>query len=86
MNESLWQLPACELAAALPGRQPDADWRWLQACLTRMDAVNPRLNAIIARRDERALAPRQSVRRNATRAARRSSRSTAFRSPSRTAC
>lgn len=54
MNTPLWQLAACELQR----RYRDASLSPLtvaQACLARLDAVNPRLNAVVARRDERFL-------------------------------
>ena len=54
MTTPLWQLSACELQR----RYRDASLTPLavaQACLARLDAVNPRLNAVIARRDERFL-------------------------------
>ena len=54
MSESLWQLPACELQRRYRNGSltPLAVAR---ACLARLEAVNPRLNAVIARRDERFL-------------------------------
>ena len=52
MSDALWQLSACRTAASLPRRQPDAAGRGAGACLARMDAVNPRLNAVVARRDD----------------------------------
>lgn len=54
MPISLWQLSACELQR----RFRDGSLTPLavaQACLARLDAVNPRLNAVVARRDERFL-------------------------------
>lgn len=54
MNTPLWQLSACELQR----RYRDASLSPLavaQACLARLDAVNPGLNAVVARRDERFL-------------------------------
>lgn len=54
MSESLWQLPACELQR----RYRNGSLTPLavaQDCLARLEAVNPRLNAVIARRDERFL-------------------------------
>jgi aspartyl-tRNA(Asn)/glutamyl-tRNA(Gln) amidotransferase subunit A len=54
MTTPLWQLPACELQR----RYQDGTLTPLavaQACLARLDAVNPRLNAVVARRDERFL-------------------------------
>ena len=52
MNDAseLWRLPAVELARRYRDgtlSPPDA----LDACLARLDAVNPRLNAVIAQRD-----------------------------------
>jgi aspartyl-tRNA(Asn)/glutamyl-tRNA(Gln) amidotransferase subunit A len=55
MNERLWQLPACELQR----RYRDGSLTPLavaQGCLARLEAVNPRLNAVIARRDAAFLA------------------------------
>jgi aspartyl-tRNA(Asn)/glutamyl-tRNA(Gln) amidotransferase subunit A len=55
MNDDLWRLPASELQR----RYRDASLTPLavtQAVLARMDAVNPRLNAVVARRDEAVLA------------------------------
>ena len=54
MTTPLWQLSACELQR----RYQDGALTPLavaQACLARLDAVNPRLNAVVARRDERFL-------------------------------
>jgi aspartyl-tRNA(Asn)/glutamyl-tRNA(Gln) amidotransferase subunit A len=54
MNTPLWQLSACTLQR----RYRDGDLTPLavaQECLARLDAVNPRLNAVVARRDERFL-------------------------------
>lgn len=54
MITPLWQLSACELQR----RYEDGSLTPLavaQACLARLDAVNPRLNAVVARRDERFL-------------------------------
>jgi aspartyl-tRNA(Asn)/glutamyl-tRNA(Gln) amidotransferase subunit A len=54
MSPPLWQLPACELQR----RYRDGSLTPLaaaQACLARLEAVNPRLNAVVARRDERFL-------------------------------
>jgi len=50
MSEPLWQLSACELQRryANGSLTPSSV---AQACLQRIDAVNPRLNAIVARRD-----------------------------------
>ena len=51
----LWQLQACELQR----RYRDGSLTPLavaEACLERLEAVNPRLNAVVARRDERFLA------------------------------
>jgi aspartyl-tRNA(Asn)/glutamyl-tRNA(Gln) amidotransferase subunit A len=50
-----WQLPACELQR----RYRDGSLTPLQvvqACLARLDAVNPKLNAVVLRRDEPVLA------------------------------
>lgn len=54
MTTPLWQLSACTLQR----RYRDGDLTPLavaQACLARLDAVNPRLNAVVARRDARFL-------------------------------
>lgn len=55
MNQALWQTPACELQR----RFRDGSLTPLavaQDCLQRLEAVNPRLNAVIARRDKQFLA------------------------------
>jgi aspartyl-tRNA(Asn)/glutamyl-tRNA(Gln) amidotransferase subunit A len=55
MGDDLWRLPAGELQR----RYRDASLTPLavtQAVLARMDAVNPRLNAVVARRDDAVLA------------------------------
>jgi aspartyl-tRNA(Asn)/glutamyl-tRNA(Gln) amidotransferase subunit A len=55
MNDVLWKLSACELQH----RYRDHTLTPLavtQAVLARMDAVNPRLNAVVARRDDAVLA------------------------------
>ena len=55
MDDALWQLSACELQR----RYRDGSLTPLtvtQAVLARMDAVNPRLHAMVARRDEAVLA------------------------------
>ena len=55
VSQPLWKLPACELQR----RYRDGSLTPLAAalaCLERLEAVNPRLNAVIARRDERFLA------------------------------
>ncbi len=55
INPALWQVPACELQR----RFRDGNLTPLQvtqACLARLDAVNPRLNAVVLRRDEQVLA------------------------------
>ncbi|NML48544.1 amidase [Ramlibacter sp. G-1-2-2] len=55
MTEELWRLPASTLAARYrAGTLSPVELA--QACLARIDAVNPRLNAIIARRDAALLA------------------------------
>lgn len=55
MSASLWQLSACELQRRYAnGSLTPASVA--QACLQRIDAVNPRLNAIVARQDARFLA------------------------------
>ena len=53
-DENLWQLSATELQRRYRERSltPVAV---VQAVLARMDAVNPRLNAVIARRDDAVL-------------------------------
>lgn len=65
MSEALWQLPACELQR----RYREGSLSPLavaQAVLARMDAVNPRLNAVVARRDDAVLAEAEaSARRHA---------------------
>lgn len=60
MKTPLWQVSACELRQ----RYRDGSLSPLavvQACLARMDAVNPRLNAVVARRDERVLEEAQAA-------------------------
>jgi aspartyl-tRNA(Asn)/glutamyl-tRNA(Gln) amidotransferase subunit A len=55
MDDALWQISACELQR----RYRDASLTPLavtRAVLARMDAVNPRLHAVVARRDEAVLA------------------------------
>ena len=55
MDDALWQMSACELQR----RYRDASLTPLavtRAVLARMDAVNPRLHAVVARRDEAVLA------------------------------
>jgi aspartyl-tRNA(Asn)/glutamyl-tRNA(Gln) amidotransferase subunit A len=55
MAQALWQLQACDLQR----RYRDGSLTPLavaQACLQRLDAVNPRLNAVVTRRDEQVLA------------------------------
>ena len=55
MDDALWQMSACELQR----RYRDASLTPLtvtQTVLARMDAVNPRLQAVVARRDEAVLA------------------------------
>lgn len=54
MPETLWQLPATELVRRYLERTL-SPVDVLQACLARLDAVNPRLNAVILRRDAEAL-------------------------------
>lgn len=51
----LWQLQATELAAGIRNRQISAVHA-VQSCLDRIDAVNPRLNALLDVRPEEALA------------------------------
>lgn len=55
MDEALWRLPATELAARYRARtlSPVAV---VQAVHARIDAVNPRLRALVARRDDAVLA------------------------------
>ena len=58
MSEPLWQLSACELQR----RYREGSLTPLavvQAVLARMDAVNPRLRAVVARRDDAVLAEAQ---------------------------
>lgn len=50
----LWQLPATELQRRFRERSL-TPLAVTQACLARLDAVNPQLNAVVARRDERVL-------------------------------
>jgi aspartyl-tRNA(Asn)/glutamyl-tRNA(Gln) amidotransferase subunit A len=54
-SELLWQLPATELQRRYRARSL-SPLAVTQACLARLDAVNPKLNAVVARRDERVLA------------------------------
>lgn len=65
MSENLWQLPASELQRRYRegSLSPVAV---TQAVLARMDAVNPRINAVVARRDDTVLAEAEaSARRHA---------------------
>lgn len=65
MSENLWQLPACELQRRYRegSLSPVAV---AEAVLARMDAVNPRISAVVARRDAAVLAEAQaSARRHA---------------------
>lgn len=55
MTEALWRLPATALQAAYRTGQL-SPLALAQACLERLDAVNPQLNAVIARRDAALLA------------------------------
>jgi aspartyl-tRNA(Asn)/glutamyl-tRNA(Gln) amidotransferase subunit A len=55
IKELLWQLPATELRLRYRERSL-SPLAVTQACLERLDAVNPKLNAVVARRDERVLA------------------------------
>ncbi|HEY6087657.1 MAG TPA: amidase [Burkholderiaceae bacterium] len=58
--QPLWQLPATQLVAGFrDGSLTPVDV--LQAVLARMDAVNPRLNAVVARHDEAVLAQAQAA-------------------------
>ena len=51
MKGYLWQLPACELGRRF--REGSlSPLAVAHSCLQRLDAVNPRLNAVVARRDE----------------------------------
>lgn len=51
----LWQLPACTLQQAYRERRL-TPLDVVQACLARLEAVNPRINAVVARRDAAVLA------------------------------
>ncbi|HSC01336.1 MAG TPA: amidase family protein, partial [Burkholderiaceae bacterium] len=55
MNDVLWQLSACELHRRYRDRSL-TPLAVTQSVLARMDAVNPRLNAVVARRDDAVLA------------------------------
>ena len=58
MNEELWRLPAEQMQK----RYRELSLTPLevaQACLARLEAVNPRINAVIARRDSEFLAEAQ---------------------------
>ena len=55
MDDALWQLSACELQRRYRDRSL-TPLAVTQAVLARMDAVNPRLQAVVARRDEAVLA------------------------------
>jgi aspartyl-tRNA(Asn)/glutamyl-tRNA(Gln) amidotransferase subunit A len=55
MSERLWQLSACDLRRCFHEGSL-TPLVVAQACLERLDAVNPRLNAVVARRDELFLA------------------------------
>lgn len=50
MSEDLWRLPAIELQRHYRAREL-SPLDVAQACLARLEAVNPRINAVIARRD-----------------------------------
>jgi aspartyl-tRNA(Asn)/glutamyl-tRNA(Gln) amidotransferase subunit A len=54
MSEPLWQLSACELQRRYANGSLTPSIV-AQGCMQRIDAVNPRLNAIVARRDNRVL-------------------------------
>lgn len=55
MDETLWKVSACELQRRYRERSL-TPLAVTQAVLARMDAVNPRLNAVVARRDDAVLA------------------------------
>jgi aspartyl-tRNA(Asn)/glutamyl-tRNA(Gln) amidotransferase subunit A len=55
MSEYLWQLPATELLRRYRARSLTPN-EVVRAIHARMDAVNPRLHAVVARRDEQVLA------------------------------
>ena len=54
MSELLWQLPATELARRYRDRSL-TPLDVTRACLARLEAVNPKLNAVVVRRDAEAL-------------------------------
>ena len=54
-EEHLWQLSACDLARRYRAGTL-TPLAVAQACLARLDAVNPRINAVVARHDEPFLA------------------------------
>ena len=56
----LWRLPAADLAARIRAREVSAA-EATRAALARLDAVNPRLNAVVAHSPEQALAEAASV-------------------------
>jgi amidase len=56
----LWRLPATELAALIRARQVSAK-EATQAALGRLEAVNPKLNAVIAHDPAQALAAAEAV-------------------------
>ena len=55
MNQALWQVSACELQRRYRAGTL-TPLAVAQACLARLDAVNPRINAVVARHDEPFLA------------------------------
>ena len=54
MSQVLWQVSACELARRYRAGTL-TPLAVAQACLARLDAVNPRINAVVARHDEQLL-------------------------------
>jgi amidase len=57
---NLWELSATEVVAAIRGRTTTAR-EVTEAALSRLDAVNPKINAVVARTDDEALAAADAI-------------------------